>query len=187
MKKCPYCAEEIQEEAVKCKHCGEFLSKSNLENIPCFIKYSVYKTSKDYPDDYLGYVRAKNREDALERSLEVFKSENINRDNLKITESPNIPTATLITDEPEQGSLTLKILGGLLLVAGAIVATYYFYHFDTTVTVEPVEIMGKFYGGGGKVNNIGLLQDRQNGIIIGVALAVMGLICMAIGSFIKRR
>ena len=33
MKKCPFCAEEIQDDAVKCKHCGEFIIDAELNRL----------------------------------------------------------------------------------------------------------------------------------------------------------
>jgi hypothetical protein len=45
MKKCPFCAEDIQDDAIKCKHCGEFLDSSTSpgfakEKIPWYFRKS---------------------------------------------------------------------------------------------------------------------------------------------------
>lgn len=47
MKKCPYCAEDIQDEAKKCKHCGEWLTVSqdgkNISDEPDAVQKEIKK------------------------------------------------------------------------------------------------------------------------------------------------
>jgi hypothetical protein len=71
----------------------------------------------------------------------------------------------------DKGSSGLRTFGVLLLIGGLAVTGYFFLGYDTSVE-----------SGMGRVNNLGLMADRQNGIIIGIGLAVIGTIMLVIGS-----
>lgn len=45
MKKCPFCAEDIQDAAIKCKQCGEFLNRSTAPRAAKEILPWYFRTS----------------------------------------------------------------------------------------------------------------------------------------------
>jgi hypothetical protein len=61
--------------------------------------------------------------------------------------------------------------GGWLLAAGIAGAFYFLALFDTSVPLAT----------GGRINNLGLMNDQQNGVIFCMLLALVGAVVMLSG------
>lgn len=71
--------------------------------------------------------------------------------------------------------MLLRGLGIGLIFAGLATLLYFLNFYDTSIEVTNKH----FYGGTEltRVNNLGLMQNRQNGIIVGGLLSLIGVIC----------
>ena len=71
----------------------------------------------------------------------------------------------------------LLILWGILTLAwGNLMLAYYFMFFTTTVASD---------SGSGQINNIGLIADRQCGVLVGAALIISGLLFLLLGAVLR--
>jgi hypothetical protein len=83
-------------------------------------------------------------------------------------------------NDPRRSSA--RTLGDVIFILG-VLGLLYFYQMDTTVPLSDSE----FFGKNKRIHNIGLMQERQNGLILSGLAVGVGVLCSAIAELNRRR
>jgi hypothetical protein len=111
----------------------------------------------------------RERDDAAQREAALI-AETKREDDL-LQASMDMQKQSGTGDKPASDTSSTRVLGGLILMVGLGVAGYFFTLFDPSVST----------GSGMRVNNIGLMQQQQNGVIIGIGLSLVGILMALLG------
>lgn len=80
----------------------------------------------------------------------------------------------------DRGS-SIQVAGMIIAVIGVIIAVYFFFIYDTSVSTESHYIQGYGSVGGQRVHNQGLMQNRLLGCIGGMVVASIGSVMVISG------
>jgi len=86
-----------------------------------------------------------------------------------------------VFDRTSRKASELQRIGYVILTGGLIITLYYLLMFDTSVATNMSSSLIPE-----RVNNIDLLQTRQNGVIVGVALSIVGSMFVGFGHLRKQ-
>ncbi len=160
---CQNCQSSIVQGARFCPQCGNKI---------------LEETATPVSDGWLEYYSRYSSlpQKVRERMYESFTDEQ------KFALHAAAASAKLNANQAQTGNMRLRRISLLLLFFGIALGIYFFAAFDTTVVVPEREILGQTIGGH-RVHNIGLLQDRQNGIMVGFGLAVIAVVLFVFSHF----
>ncbi len=109
MKKCPFCAEKILDDAVKCKHCGEFIIDAELKRLNKDANTISKQTYESRPDA-MSRNCGQNVLEQLEK-LGQLKEKGILNDEEFQVQKRNLLCSNVAQEKPDETKREINVYG----------------------------------------------------------------------------